>query len=312
MLLCYHGSDAYLLRQAITEMVGSLRERHGASLHIATVDCSDEKATEDIERQLKYPSFFGDAKLIIATNAAGPVMADILERYEVSSMDDITLIAAQNTSLKSTEKKTLTLLLQAADSAKEIQPMTGRTLETWIHEYCRLRDCTITPEAVRLLLRCVGPDMQRTTLELEKLCAYTQKGDINETSVRMLVKEPAERDEWGLSNALAAHDKRAVVASLWQKVQDGTPEPLLLGAVASGLRNLMLIKDLTVQKRPATDIAKLTGIHPFVVSKTTRGAMLADTQRLKNAYIALARLDRDAKDGITDTVDGLFSLLLTL
>lgn len=312
MLLCYHGSDAYILRQAISEMVVSLRERHGTSLHMTTVDCEDETATDIIERQLKYPSFFGDTKLIVAINAASQVMADILERYELTTMDDIVLLAVQNTTLKSLEKKVFASLIRTADSTRELKPMAERSLEAWLHEYCRLRDCTVTPGAARLLLQRVGQDTQRVSMELDKLCAFAQKGSIDEHAVRLLVREPVERDEWGLSNALAAHDKRAVVATLWQKVHDGTPEPLLVGSVASGLRNLMLIKDLTVQKRSAAEIAKLTGIHPFVISKSSRGAMLADSQRLKSAYIALARLDRDAKDGVTDTVDGLFSLLLTL
>ena len=55
-----------------------------------------------------------------------------------------------------------------------------------------------------------------------------------------------------------------------------------------------------------------TGLHPFVVSKTLRGARTADMGRLIRSHTALAVLDRNTKEGTADATDGLFDVILGL
>jgi DNA polymerase III delta subunit len=312
MLLCYHGTDAFRLRQAVTDLIGSLRSHHGASLHVARIDCSDDGAADELERHLKYPSFFGDRKLIIAFNAAGPVMADILGRYALSALDDIVLVALQDTAQKSTDKKVLATLMITAETTVALNELKGAEFDAWMRDYCEQRHTSLEPAAARELIRRVGTDTGRCASEIEKLSAYANGDPISHDMVLLLTPARPERDEWELSNAMASHDKRAMMTALWRRVQEGTPDQLLIGSLASGLRNLLMIKDLTAQKKPAAGIAKLTGLHPFVISKSLRGAGSADTGRLRSAHCAVALLDRDAKDGRRDAVDGMFSLLLSL
>lgn len=312
MLLCYHGTDAFRLNEAIANLVASTRAREGASLAVEAIDCSAENAHEAIERHLKYPSFFGDRKLILATDAAGPVMADILDRFSPRTMDDIVLVAIQNTSVKGFDKKILSLLVRASDTTTELSPLTGKALEMWISEYCSQRQGSITPAASRMLQQRTEQDAGRISLELEKLCAYAQGTVIDETMVRLLTPARTERDEWELSNAIASYDKRSIVSALWRKLNEGTPEQMLVGSLAAGLRNLIMTNDLVNRHQPSAAIAKLTGLHPFVISKTMRGATIANTERLIRAYCTLATLDRASKEGTAHTVDGLFSCVLSL
>ncbi len=71
-----------------------------------------------------------------------------------------------------------------------------------------------------------------------------------------------------------------------------------------------MVKDLAARGTPPASIAKLSGLHPFVVSKTLRGATTTDADALRRTHVALAKLDRSAKEGTAHNADELFSILL--
>jgi len=312
MLYWYHGTDTFRLRSAVTDLVASLRAQHQTALHVVRVDCADAGAADDIERHLKYPSFFGDRTCIIATNAAAPVMADLTARYDFSTLEDIILVAVQDTSQKSADKVVLATLTKTADHTAVFAPLKDAALTAWITAAAAGLGGTLEPDAMRELVRRVGSDSGRCAAELAKLVAYAAPHAISIDAVRLLTPEPAERDEWELSNAIASMDKRSIMAALWKKVREGTPEQLLIGSCAAGLRNLLMIRDAAQRTTSGTTIAKLTGLHPFVVSKTLASATAADEPRLVRSYLALTLLDRDSKDGRADAIDGLFAALLSV
>jgi len=312
MLILYSGSDAYRLHHATAELIATYRGKYGPTVNLFSVDGSDEDAAEQLERPLKYPSFFEEKKLIVVCNAAGAAMAGILKQYKLSELDDIVLIAVQHTKHESCDKKTLAALTKTADKTETFEPLTGASLTAWARDYCKERKTTIETTALTALVQRTNGDMQSLSNELEKLCAYAGNGVIALQAVQLLTPARYEQDEWELSNALAAHDKRSAIAVLWRRLQAGVSEQMLLASVASGIRNLSMVKDMQTRRQPASAIATTTGLHPFVISKTMRGAGSADTAKLRHAHISLAQLDRSAKEGQADTVDGLFSILLSL
>lgn len=312
MLILYSGSDAYRLRHATAALIAGYREKYSSTVNLFSVDGDDEDASEQLERPLKYPSFFEEKKLIVVHNAANAAIAGILKRYKLPELDDIVLIAIQHTKHESYDKKILIALSKAADRAEIFEPLTGAPLAAWIRSYCSERSATIEPAALTALLQRTNGDMQGLSNECDKLCAYAGNGAITLQAVQALTPPRYEQDEWELSNALAAHDKRSAIAVLWRRLHSGVSEQLLLASLAAGIRNLSMVKDMQTRRQSAAAIATTTGLHPFVISKTMRGAAAADATKLRSAHIGLAQLDRSAKDGRTDTTDGLFSVLLSL
>lgn len=312
MLILYAGSDAYRLRLATQALVASYREKYGSIVNLFRIDGSDEDAAEHIERQLKYPSFFDEKKIIVVQDAAGQAVSDILKRYTLSDLDDIVFIAVQLTTHESCDKKVLATLGKKADRTEVFEPLAGAQLAVWARQYCSEQNTSIEPDALSGLLQRTGTDMQQLSCELEKLCAFVRGGVITPGDVRLLTPVREEQDEWELSNALSAHDKRAIIGVLWKQLQTGVAEQKLLGSLASGIRNLSMVKDMQVRGKPVGATAATTGLHPFVISKTMRGAAAADTGKLRRAHIGLAELDRSYKDGRADIVDGLFAILLSL
>ncbi len=307
MLHLIYGNDSYRLREATANLIAGY-----PGSEVIRVDCNDETAADDLRRHLKYPSFFGDTRIIVASNAAYESMGEVLDEFAIDQIADIVLIAIQDTAQKGYDKKALTRLEKQAVTTTEPTPRAGAELVAWIQSYCAGQSGTIAPDVAKLLAQRVGGDAHALTNELDKLIAYARSTQITAAMIHTLTPPRIERDEWELSNAVASYDKRAVIAALWRKLQEGSPEQMLLGSLAAGMRNLLMVKDLTSRQQPSASIAKATGLHPFVISKTLAGARTADAQRLSRAHIALSLLDRGAKDGRMDMTDGLFAVVLAL
>jgi len=305
-----HGTDAWRLRSAAARETAAWEHAHGSGA--VRLSGTSPDAVAGLERILKYPSFFQQRTLVALTD---PLIVEGLADLVDGSpgLADTDLILVQDTPSRRTKGHTEALrgIARLADRTEAVDLLEGERLASWIRAFCAERDCAIEPAAVAELTARTGNDSWALSGELEKLCAYAAPS-VTVSAVRTLVAAPSHEDEWELSNAVAAHDKRSALAALFRRVRDGAPEQLLLGTVAAAVRSLLTVRDLTDRGRPASAIAAATGMHPYVVSKTLRGASAADPARLRRAHAALALLDRQAKEGRADAVDGLFAVLMAL
>lgn len=281
MIIFYHGQDSYRLRKAVQE--------RAASMPATIADMSTPEGREAFERALKYPSLLGEPTLLVARNifadaATALFMHELLEEHHVAKASDITMIACQEgrTGRESSATKALGVYLaKNAQETAEFASLTGVALEHWARAFCAERGCSISSEACRLVINRTQGDSWALATELEKACAYTGEGTIAADTVRLLVPEQHEQDDFALSNAIAARDKRGALSSLFRGLADGTSEFLLLNIMAHAVRTML-----------ARTGSSYTG--------------------LLRAHHALARLDRAAKDGLRDAKDGLFDILIGL
>lgn len=303
MITLLYGTDAWRLRHASRKFQAAIR-----------IDGTSATASDELERLLKYPSFFGQQASVVVTEPLAILsLPELLKHTDAPSLTDVRIILVHRNIPKETDtnKKTLAKLVRMAGTTTEYSPLKGAKLLSWVRDYCAEIGGTIDSGAAEELISRTGGDTWTLANELEKLCAYTG-GGVTLGSVRTLVPQPAQEDNWELSNALAAHNKRGVIAALYRRIAAGVPEQLLIGSLASTLRSLMMVRELTDRGSSSAMIAKTTGLHPFVVSKTLRGAQLYEPQALRQAHQNLAHLDRSIKNGLADGTDGLFGILMAL
>jgi DNA polymerase-3 subunit delta len=312
VITLFYGSDTYRMSEDARAFVARHRAGHGSDA--LTTDLADGEGLERILGALATPSFFGERRLAVAHDPLGAEdVVDLLKENGAAKNPDADLLLLQPLATKPTaaQAKELKRLAALADAAVAYEPLGPAEARTWIGVFCAQRDRSIEPDAAAELHRRTGGDTWRLAQELEKLCAYAP-ATVTAADVGILVAQPPSSDQWELSNALSGHDKRGSIAALWRKVREGTPEPLLVGAVAASLRTLVMVGDLSANGQPAAAIARSAGLHPFVVSKTLAGARQYRPEGLRSAHLELARLDRLAKTGAADAVDGLFSILIGL
>lgn len=308
MIIVCHGTDAFRIRTAADA------EARATGVAPVRVSLADPAGREELERVLKYPSFLQEHRTVIASDAvADPELPDRLAASDAAALHDTTVIVCVLVPPKPGPgaNDLVAALSRQAVRVHECPQLTGDAGAAWFTEYCAGQGWTVEPAAFRALCARVGDDAWALAAEAEKLAAYGE-GHISAAAVRVLTPESPEQDQWALSNALAAHDKRRTLAALFERVRAGTPEPLMLGALAGSLRTLLMIRDLADHGRTAAAIAREAGLHPYVVAKSLAGARAYDAGALRRALQRTAELDRAAKAGESDTVDGLYDIVLGL
>lgn len=302
MLTLLTGSDTYRLMEAVRGVRATADEVF-----------SGAAGAPSLEGALKYPSLLGGPRRLLVTDAGDDGIADLLSVHDAASRDDIALTAVQPVAAKPSAslRASLKRLASMASEVRTFEPLTGDELRAWIRSFCAERGTTIVTAAADLLLERTDGSWALAS-ELEKLCAYCGTDPIGTADVAALTMPRDIYNQWALSDALQSGDKRGSVANLWTSLARGVPELLLSGTVASSVRTLLTVRDLSSRGLAPAAIASYSGLHPYVVSKAVRFAKASDRTRLAAAHASLAALDRDAKLGRADFTDGLFSILLSL
>lgn len=265
MTTLYSGSDGYRLREALRSAISEWRTTHPHGI-VRILDGSDEADQTTLHHLCAYASFMPqDTLAVIRTPESIP-----------DHPDHVTLLVWQ-------DGKPKAALTKHVDSMQSFDPLTALETRQWVMATCTARGTNIQPDALSALMQRTAGESWMLANELEKLCAYSGSAPITLDAVNALVPTRQEQDEWRLSNALAAGNKRVTIATLWERITSGAPMPLLVGSVAHATRTLL-----------------------------TRGSRTYTQSQLVRAHRALAELDRDSKSGLADAEDGLFSILLAL
>ncbi len=323
MLSYYHGPDTYRLRNTVANIVTQARQSAQNPVSVHTIDGTSADSRQELERLLKYPSFFEETKIIIVSGVltdseTASEFHGLLTQYDIAKLSDtIVCICQQEPAGRASaaSKKLISYLGKNATISAEFPSMTGMLLARWITDECARQECAIAPAAVPELIARVGNDTWALAQEISKLCAFSYTSEektITRDAVSQIVPAVHERDEWELSNALAGKDKRGVLVALFRRLSEGTPEQLLLGSLAAGIRTLITIKDLSERHMTPALIAKTAALHPYVVTKTMRGASAYTATQLRRTLSELSWLDRAFKDGRADATDSLFRIMLEL
>jgi len=190
-------------------------------------------------------------------------------------------------------------LVQAAKQggkARQFTPPSGPALEQWIAERAQKLDCTVTPDAARMLAIYAGRQLRLLAGELDKLASYAGPGGrIDATSVRLLTPEAQQARIFDLTDALARHERARALTILHELLDHGEAPIGLTAFIGSQVRTLLLVKDLSERGLRAQQIAEAAGLNPFVVGKTLPLVRRFSFAQLKAAQRAVLGVDTALK-----------------
>lgn len=305
MLTLLTGTDTYRIAQARTAKVAA------CSTAPLRIDLGTSGALRELADACRASSLFGDAQAILLTGTLTADLAETLKEQGAATRADVHCIAVfPSLGMLAAQKKLLARIQALATTVESYDPLTGAAQNAWASELVTARGGRIDPPALRELLARTGGDSWAIAHEIEKLCAWAGEEPITLAAVTTLVPASAERDQWALSNAIGSGNKRAGVVALWRALQAGEESFALIGMLAASFRTLTLTSDLARRNTPSARIATLCGLHPFVVSKTLTHARATEPATAAQALSSLAHLEQRAKQGLRDSVDGLYDILL--
>jgi DNA polymerase-3 subunit delta len=296
MIYFIYGEDSYRSKRKLEEIILSYREKHKSGLNLIYINAG-EKDFDSFYSNLKINSMFAEKKLIILKSVFGDVkfQEEFLENIKsLEAAKDIIVIYEAGVPDKRTK---FFKALQKNVKCQELESLAPANLKKWLLNEFENEKSKINNDAVDLLMAFVGNDLWQMANEIRKLSNYKRGTIITKEDVALLVKPNIENDFFKTIEALASKDKKLALSLVHKHLDDGEPTLKILAMISYQFRTLLIIKDLQDKKNPYGAIAKISGLHPFVVQKNSYLCNQFSIEKLKKIYWKIFQIDSDIKTG---------------
>jgi DNA polymerase-3 subunit delta len=211
------------------------------------------------------------------------------------------LPASTHLVLAEEDASTLKEVLDAHPEAvkRDFPRLRDDALPRWIAERVARHQSRISPRAAAELAQLVGPELRTLDAEIEKLVAYVNAGDAIDVGDVQTLVSGAGPDIFALHDAVAERRPVAALAAAHSLMERGDDPTELLAQLAGLVRRLLVVKELTAERRPLTREAPTFGVtsSQYLLQKLQRQSARLSLADLEQAYATLAEADLLIKSG---------------
>jgi DNA polymerase-3 subunit delta len=192
---------------------------------------------------------------------------------------------------------------RAGGDASEESALKAKELPRWaVAEAARL-GIQLSGAAAQALVAQVGERQQRLLRELEKLALEHGKGArIGVEEVEAVAAPSAERQVWGLVDALVARDRAGATRAFLELRAQGEDIARLTPLMARRLRDVLAIAARLEAGESPAQIKAGVKMAPWMADRRLKEARSTDAETLRRALEALAQLELDSR-GATELGD---------
>jgi DNA polymerase-3 subunit delta len=173
-----------------------------------------------------------------------------------------------------------------------------RNLSAWVMEEAARRGARVKPDAARRLADVVGGDLGRLSSSLEQLVLYADGRAVEAADVDELVAETRERSVFELTNAVGqggTDGRRKALGAVARLVEQRESAIGVTMMLARHVRQLALIKELSAERTPRSELPRLVGAPPFALDGLLAQARRFGPGALARAVDLVAQADVDLK-----------------
>jgi DNA polymerase-3 subunit delta len=183
-------------------------------------------------------------------------------------------------------------VLGAGGDVAAERTLKARDLPRWAAEQATRLGVTLDAEGARTLVAQVGERQQRLLRELEKLALeYGPDARIGAEQVEASSASSAEREVWGLVDAVVARRAPAALAAYGALRAQGEPPERLLPMIARRLRDVLGIAERLEAGAAPAEVKAGLKMSPYAADRRIKEARGADAGALRRALVAVAGLE---------------------
>lgn len=306
MFIILYGSEPFLAEQKLKEIIENYKKTQKSGLNLTFLKAEDF-SFDDFKSSLGTVSMFEEKKLIVIKNIfsknndEAKNILKLVKDLDIQDSKDVVVVFFESDIPK--KNKYFESLLKKPNLFQEFQKLEGVKLNNWIKQEFEKLGSQADPKAITVLIKSVGTDMYRLKNEIDKLAAY--KKTIAENDILDMVSAEFHSDIFSVIDAISKKDKKLSFKILNDHIEHGESEIYLLTMIIYQFRNLLRVKSLLDQGVAIDQVAKKTGLHPFVAKKSISAARLFSLEYLKKIYQKLFDLDLKMKVGSIDPTQAL-------
>ncbi len=296
-VLLFTGEDTFRIRQRVRalERVFAQKYPEGA------VERLDSRSTlSDLTAAALTGSLFGGKRLVIAE---GFWDKDKYAQTEKTDWWGQLAKCAETASVFFIEPvldkrlKWAKYLLKTFTGQAPFDPLQGSALTRWVADYATQQGGKMDTQTAKKLTEHCGHDLWRLSRETEKLVAYAGGEAVTSAMVETLCERTTETVVWDFLRLLSGRKRGEAMRLFRQMMQEGQSPHQLLALLLREVRVHILLKGGLAEGLRGGELAKATGLNPFVVKKTLPLSQKFNLRELAELHEQLCETDLALKSG---------------
>ncbi|MBC2099195.1 DNA polymerase III subunit delta [Listeria booriae] len=315
------GTEDYIINETKKRLVANILDTEDTDFNYANFDL-DETAIEQVIEEAETIPFFGDRRLIVASNPSFLTTEKTKSKIEhrtarfeeyLNEPVDYSILVIIARVEKLDERKKLTKLLKKQATIVDAKRPNDAELRKWIQSAIKNNDFSMEIPAIERLMELTGGQLTTAMNELDKLMLYKlESREIIVADVESLVVRSLEQNIFLLLDKMIALDISGAL-SIYYDLLKQKEEPIkILALIASQFRLLTQIKLLEKQGFSQQQVAQKLKVHPFRVKIGARQAKSFSYEQLTATLERLAEMDFEMKTGYGDKAQKLEWFLFSL
>lgn len=286
------GENSFELIREKVRWIGEFARKFGEE-NVSRVDASQGSVRELLD-EISVMPFLAEKRLIVVDGIPKCTKEDIalLERC-VHPAALVLFVDAKPDKRSGGVKE----LLKSA-KLHPFDPLKGAAVQSWVRAYAKEQGIALDPAAIRTLLEYTGDEQAMLARELEKLATYRPGQTIKREDVEFLCVPTEEGVVWKISDLLSTGGKSAALLYAHRLIGRGGDAYGLWAILSGMLKNLIAVHaadDAGI--RSQSDIAEMTGVHPFAVQSLMQYSRRLDVKKTTRFVHWAADADRALKTG---------------
>ncbi len=285
------GEDPFLLREAALELLGDVRATE--------VDGAEWRGGETSD--LATPSLFGERRGLLVTDAKRlpeEAMAELRD-YLAGPDPEAPLVLLAVVGERAKAPAALVKLVQGVGEVHEIR-VQRRDLPGWLRQRAKAKGLPLAPEGAAALVERLGEAPAALEQALDQLATAFPGERITADVVARQFRGLGDQHVWDLCDKAFSRDLGGSMRSL-RTLMAGREDPLLvLGGIASRLRDLLRVRSLP-ERLPPAELAGRAGLRFEWQARRYRDqARRFGIEELVRLHERVAWADRALKSGASE------------
>ena len=287
------GEDAFLLRDAALELLGDRKPTE--------VDAADWQGGE--LQDLATPSLFGEPRALLVTDVRGltkDAMAE-LAAYLAAPDPASVLVLCCTTAERGKPPAALLKLVEPVGEIRQVA-VARKELEGWVLARAARHALDLSPQGARALVETLGEETAQLVAALQQLASAFPAQKVGPPQVHQQFRGLGEQKTWDLCDKAFARDLPGAIRSLRAIEEGGGEAIMVLGGIASRLRDLIKVRSLP-ERLPAGEVAKRAGLRfDWQARRYLQQARNYSLEELVRLHGRITEVDRALKSGATADV----------
>jgi DNA polymerase-3 subunit delta len=297
------GENEFALQQAQKNATNTFLSKFDA-FGLERLDADELDVAQLRDAVLQLP-FLVDKKLVVIKNVfSSKVIQEALlgVLLQIPDVIDVIIVDA-----KADKRTRLYKELLSQKKVELFEQLKGNALISWGKDYAKSYGGAISVSDMEYLIDRIGSSQMLLARELEKLSVF---GSIDKELIETHTEQALKGSIFDLLDLVFRSKTDAALTLYDQLIANKTDPSEILSLIGWQLHIFALIK--YAGDGSSGDIAKMIGVHPFVVGKAQGIVRTMSTGDIKNAVASALEADVAIKTTSADSHDVVRVLLLSL